>query len=95
MTAWAGVDLAVIRGAAEDTLNKPLRITLTRAFGGRDMLAYVESEDAHAARRKPVRVLPGPLVSDSHATLLRAIADVLDGTVESLVVTDPRDGTAK
>lgn len=94
MSAWEGVDLAVVReAAAGDLLKEPIRLTLGNAFGG-SKVVYVERETRTASgRTKVVRIVPGPLVADDHATILRTLADLLDGTVDSLTVTDPRDGT--
>jgi hypothetical protein len=91
MTAWDDIDLAVVREAAADPLNRQVRLTLGQNLLGGQALLYVETIDVHAPRRRPTKVFPGPLVADSHADLLRALADVLDGTIGSLVVTDPRD----
>ena len=88
-SAFAGVDLAVVREAVfgEGIVRLELDFNL---FGGQ-ALVYVYVTDPAFPRRKPKMVLPGPLVGDDHSTLLRALADILDETIESLVVTDPRD----
>jgi hypothetical protein len=94
MSAWAGVDLAVVREAvaAGDSV---VRFELSRNWLGGQALINVTAADPVNPRRKPRKVLPGPLVGDDFASLLRTLADVMDGTIESLVVTDPRDEAAQ
>lgn len=93
-SAWAGVDIAAeIRKAAAEP-GRTLRLVLSRsvilpATGGAQAapLVYVESIDAGSPRKAGLRVLPGPLLpaaGGSHAEVLRAIADVLDGTIDRL-----------
>lgn len=90
MSAWEGVDLAAVREAVQSRQGLVQLELETDLFGG-PALMRVAVSDPRNPRRKPKPLFPGPLIADSHAALLRAIADVLDGTIESLVVTDPRD----
>lgn len=84
MSAWDGVNLSVIREAANDPL-RTLVLTLgTNLFGGQQMI-YVETIDPINPRRKPVRVVPGPLFppdGEGWPAMLRMLADIIDGTVE-------------
>jgi hypothetical protein len=84
MSAWDGLSLDVIREAAEDP-SKNLLLTLgTNLFGGQKMV-YVETIDPLNPRRKPVRVVPGPLLppdGEGWPSLLRMLADIIEGTVE-------------
>lgn len=91
MSAWTGVDLAVVREAVHARDGRLVSFELDRNFLGDQALLRVTVADPQHPRRKPTKLLPGPLVGESHATLLRALADVIDGTIDSLVVTDPRD----
>lgn len=92
-SAWEGVDLAVVREAAADN-SRQIQLQLGRNLFGGQHLIYVQTTDPFNPRRKPQPVLPGPLVAADRQTwadMLRILADVLDGTVASLVATDPRD----
>lgn len=86
---WEGVDLAAIREAV-NARQGLVRLELDRNWLG-GALIRVDVTDPINPRRKAQPLFPGPLVADSHADLLRAIADILDGSIESLTVTDPRD----
>lgn len=84
MSAWHGVSLDVIREAAEDPSRNLLLTLGTNLFGGQK-LVYVETVDPFYPRRKPLRVVPGPLLppdGEGWPSLLRMLADIIEGTVE-------------
>jgi len=84
MSAWDGVSLDVVREEAEDPKRNLLLTLATNLFTGYPLL-YVESIDPQFPRRKPVRVLPGPVLppdGEGWPALLRMLADIIEGTAE-------------
>lgn len=92
-SVWDGVDLAVIRDVTQDH-SRTLVLTLDRNLFGGQSLLFVATTDPFNPRRKPIPVLPGPLIGSDHAAMLRAVADVLDGTIQSLPVSTPESTDA-